>query len=394
MNAFEYGLKTKVSFGIDRVGRLAEDVQRWSGDRRAVLITDPGLVRLGIADRIASLLAGGGVETVLFSDVESDPSSASVDAAAAVIREARARCVIGLGGGSAMDVAKLAALVAGAEHPAEHYALMANPFPRKRTVTIMIPTTSGTGAEVTSTVVYSTAEKRKVWGWDPQLAADLAVLDPVLTADLPPALTAATGLDALVHAIEAVTGRRSDPMIKAYGLQAIRLISANLPRALENPRDLEARGQLSVGSMLAGLAIEQGGTGIAHCIGHALGTLTRIHHGRAVAAALYHAYAWNMEGHEAAFADIARAMNVPVAGGADEAEWAMAGCEFYRGLVERSGLDLSLRGDGLSVEDAPRLAEVMASAENEPMRSNNCRYASDEDLLRLAEALLAPQAAV
>jgi alcohol dehydrogenase class IV len=394
VNAFEYGLKTKVSFGVDRVRRLAEDVKEWSGDRRAVLITDPGLVRLGIADRIASLLTDGGVETVLFSNVESDPSSASVDAAAAVIREARARCVVGLGGGSAMDVAKLAALVAGAEHPAEHYALMANPFPRKRTVAIMIPTTSGTGAEVTSTVVFSTAEKRKVWGWDPQLAADLAVLDPVLTADLPPALTAATGLDALVHAIEAVTGRRSDPMIKAYGLQAVRLISANLPRALENPRDLEARGQLSVGSMLAGLAIEQGGTGIAHCIGHALGTLARIHHGRAVAAALYHAYAWNMEGHEPAFADIARAMNVPVAGGADEAEWAMAGCEFYRGLVERSGLDLSLRGDGLSVEDAPRLAEVMASAENEPMRSNNCRYASDEDLLRLAEALLAPQAAV
>jgi len=394
VNAFEYGLKTKVSFGVDRVRRLAEDVKEWSGDHRAVLITDPGLVRLGIADRIASLLTDGGVETVLFSNVESDPSSASVDAAAAVIREARARCVVGLGGGSAMDVAKLAALVAGAEHPAEHYALMANPFPRKRTVAIMIPTTSGTGAEVTSTVVFSTAEKRKVWGWDPQLAADLAVLDPVLTADLPPALTAATGLDALVHAIEAVTGRRSDPMIKAYGLQAVRLISANLPRALENPRDLEARGQLSVGSMLAGLAIEQGGTGIAHCIGHALGTLARIHHGRAVAAALYHAYAWNMEGHEPAFADIARAMNVPVAGGADEAEWAMAGCEFYRGLVERSGLDLSLRGDGLSVEDAPRLAEVMASAENEPMRSNNCRYASDEDLLRLAEALLAPQAAV
>jgi alcohol dehydrogenase class IV len=113
-----------------------------------------------------------------------------------------------------------------------------------------------------------------------------------------------------------------------------------------------------------------------------------------VAAALYHAYAWNMEGHEPAFADIARAMNVPVAGGADEAEWAKAGCEFYRKLVERSGLDLSLRGDGLSGEDAQRLAEVMASAENEPMRNNNCRYASDEDLLRLAETLLAPQAAV
>lgn len=287
-----------------------------------------------------------------------------------------------------MDVAKLASLVAGAEHSTDHYALMANPFSPKRTKTIMIPTTSGTGAEMTSTVVFSNKEKRKVWGWDYELAPDLAILDPTLTVALPPHLTAATGLDALIHALEAVAGKRGNAMIQAVGLQAIRMISGSLLRAVRNPADLEARGQLSIGSMLAGMAIEQGGTGIAHCIGHALGTLARVHHGRAVAIALYHTYEWNIEGNEPIHAEIARAMGAVEVLSSPIEEQARAGAAFYRGLVEQSGMQLSLAAEGLSPADAQRLAETMASGENAPMRNNNCRYAADEDLARFAGQLL------
>ncbi|WP_239615019.1 iron-containing alcohol dehydrogenase [Cohnella mopanensis] len=388
MSDFDFQSRTRVVYGIGRSKQIAEDVRSVSGGSSAILITDPGLVKVGVADEVMSSLRSQGVEVTLFSDVQSDPTSASIDEAAAVIRASGAACVIGLGGGSAMDVAKLASLVASAEYPTDHYALMANPFSPKRTTTIMIPTTSGTGAEMTSTVVFSNKEKRKVWGWDYDLAPDLAILDPTLTVALPPHLTAATGLDALIHALEAVAGKRGNAMIQAVGLQAIRMISGSLLKAVNHPQDLEARGQLSIGSMLAGMAIEQGGTGIAHCIGHALGTLARVHHGRAVAIALYHTYEWNIEGNEPIHAEIARAMGAVEEISSPIEEQARAGAAFYRDLVERSGLQLSLAAEGLTSADALRLAETMASSENAPMRNNNCRYATDEHLARFAGQLL------
>lgn len=387
MTAFDVAIRTQVSFGIGRSRQVGEDVKRLSGQGKAVLVTDPGLVQAGVAGDVVDALRESGVEAELFAEVQSDPTSDSIDRAADIIRQSGAACVIGLGGGSAMDVAKMAAMVAGDRHPAEHYALMAHPFAPKRVATIMIPTTSGTGAEVTSTVVFSTAEKRKVWGWDRDLAPDLAILDPALTVKLPPHLTAATGLDALVHAMEAAAGKRRNPVIHGLGMKAIQLISRHLLQAIREPGDLEARGSLSVGAMLAGLAIEQGGTGIAHCIGHALGTLARIHHGRAVAIALYHAYAWNVEAAVEVHAEIARALGVHDTW-QDERALAYAGAEAFARLVESTGLNLSLKDDGLSLADQDRLVEVMQSVENAPMRQNNCRDSTTEDLRRLAEAIL------
>ncbi|MCY9692030.1 iron-containing alcohol dehydrogenase [Paenibacillus alginolyticus] len=387
MNGFEFQAKTKVAFGIGRSNQIADDVKALSRTYKVVLVTDPGLVQLGVPEPILRALHDGGIEAHLFSDVQSDPSSTSIDQAAAMIRESGADCVIGLGGGSAMDVAKMAALVAGDVHPAEHYALMAHSFQPKQVKSIMIPTTSGTGAEVTSTVVFSTTEKRKVWGWDADMGPDLAVLDPTLTALLPPHLTAATGLDAIVHAIEAVAGKRSNAMIRALSLEAIRLLGQSLLIAVKEPANLQARGDLSLGAMLAGMAIEQGGTGIAHCIGHALGTLGRVHHGRAVAIALYDTYDWNIEANVPAHADIARALGV-IDQGQDDLALAGAGAARFRQLVEASGLQLSLAGEGLSAADADRFAEIMQAEENAPMRNNNCRASSASELQQFAHHIL------
>jgi len=386
MHAFDFQTRTKVAFGIERSKLLAEDIRNIAGGTKVVLVTDPGLVQLGVAAQVMHTLEQGGFDVSLFSDVASDPSSASIDLAANCIRETDAQCVIGLGGGSAMDVAKLASMVAGAAHPAEHYALMANPFAPRRVKSIMIPTTSGTGAEVTSTVVFSTKEKRKVWGWDVALAPDLAILDPTFTVALPTHLTAATGLDAIVHAIEAAAGHRGNPMIHALSMEAIRLLAGSLMTAIQTPEDLTARGNLSIGSMLAGLAIEQGGTGIGHCIGHALGTLARVHHGRAVAIALYETYAWNVLGNTEVHADIARAFGIADTGQGSES-LALAGAAFFRGLVEQSGITLSLQGEKLTTADSNRLVAIMESDENQPMRNNNCRASAETDLRAFAEAI-------
>jgi alcohol dehydrogenase class IV len=387
--SFDFSAKTRIACGVDRSLQIGKDVKAISGDNKAVLVTDPGVMNVGLADIVLKALEEEGVETRVFSGVQSDPTAFSIDEAADMIRTFGAKCVIGLGGGSAMDVAKMSALVAGAEHPAMSYALMANPFPTKAVKAIMLPTTSGTGAEVTSTVVFSTDEKRKVWGWDADMAPELAILEPKFTVALPGFLTAATTLDALVHAVEAAAGKRTNPVIQALSLQAIRLVAENLEKAIQTPDNLEARGKLAIAAALAGMAIEQGGTGIAHCIGHALGTLGRIHHGRAVAIALKETYAWNAVEAIDIHADIARALGVQTEG-LTEQELALAGAAEFNRLVEVSGLDVSLQGDGLTEVDVNRFVQIMLSEENAPMRLNNCRLAEEADLKQFAEAILKP----
>ncbi|KZM54645.1 MULTISPECIES: iron-containing alcohol dehydrogenase [Aeribacillus] len=384
---FEFIPKTKIAYGVERYLQIGKDVKTISQDTKAVLITDKGILDNGLADLVVSALEREKIAVKVFSDVQSDPTAASIDEAANIIRQFGAKCVIGLGGGSAMDVAKMAALIAGGEKGAMHYALMANPFPKKQVKSIMIPTTSGTGAEVTSTVVFSDEHKRKVWGWDEKMAPDLAIVDPTFTVALPRFLTAATTLDALVHAIEACAGKRSNPFIEAFSLQAIQLIGENFEKVLQTPDDLEARGKLALAATLAGMAIEQGGTGIAHCIGHALGTIGRIHHGRAVAIALNVVYSWNVESAVDIHAKIARCLGVDCQGLSNK-ELALAGAKEFSRLVEISGLKQSLEDEGLSLCDVDRFIETMLSPENEPMRLNNCRLATEKDLRQFAEQIL------
>ncbi|MDQ0340562.1 alcohol dehydrogenase class IV [Caldalkalibacillus uzonensis] len=386
-NTFEFSSRTKIAFGIDRSLELGKDVKKLSRSNKAVLITDPGIIKAGLADHVIGALEKEDIEIQVFHNVQSDPMAGSIDEAAEIIRSCGAKCVLGLGGGSAMDVAKMAALVAGGERAAMHYALMANPFAPKSICTIMIPTTSGTGAEVTNTVVFSDENKRKVWAWDAEMAPDMAIIDPQLTAALPAQLTAATTFDALVHAIEACTGKRTTPIIEAFSLQAIRLISQNIKKVLHRPDDLEARGKLALAATMAGMAIEQGGTGIAHCIGHALGTLARIHHGKAVTIALMATYMWNAEAAVTMYAEIARALGVKDEG-LTEKELALAGASQFSQMVAESGLNLSLQDENLSAADIDCFLEVMESEENAPMRLNNCRLATSADLKQFAADIL------
>ena len=183
----------------------------------------------------------------------------------------------------------------------EHYALGANPLPGHRPM-VAIPTTAGTGAEVTRTCIVTDRDGRKVWTWGDELLPDLVVLDPASTVTMPSHVTAATGLDAFVHAIEAVSGRRSTALVTAPALHALRLVLDHLPIAVTQPDDLDARQAMQEAAFLAGLAIDGGGTGIAHSIGHALGTLAHVPHGVAVAIGLAAALEWNVDGAPGAYA--------------------------------------------------------------------------------------------
>jgi alcohol dehydrogenase class IV len=352
-----------------------------------ILISDPALVDIGITSQIADTLASEGAGVHLFSEVPSDPTSQSIDDAAALIRQTKPGTVIGLGGGSALDVAKLATVLGTSALNADQVALGAADLPAKAARLVLVPTTAGTGAEVTRTVVFSTTEHRKLWAWGDALAADVVILDPELTLTLPPRLTAVTGLDALVHAIEACTNRNTHPMAQALGLQAIRLVHQYLLHAITAPQNLEARGSLLIAATLAGMAIDTAGTAIAHCMGHALASLTRIHHGHAVALALDTVLSHNAAAAPEPHAIVAAALGIPPSHGT-VLQRAQEGVAVFHDLLHASGVTTSLHTKGLGLHDAERLVALMQAAENRPMLENNC-YTPDQDVLRrFAEQLL------
>lgn len=381
---FTFAGATRVAFGAGRIEELGADVVALAGDRaRVLVVTDRGVVRAGLAARAEDALRRAGHDAILFDQVRPEPAIASIDAAAEAARGAAS--VIGLGGGSAMDVAKLAAAVCGAGRPAAHYALCANPLPERHPPIVLVPTTAGTGSETTRTAVFAAADGRKQWAWGDELRASLAVLDPALTAGLPAAATAATGADALVHAIEACTVKGAHPIAEAFGLAAIRLVATHLERAVRHGDDLEARGAMQVAASLAGMAIDEAGTGVAHALGHALGSFAHVHHGRAVALGLRVALPGNAAAAPEAHARVARAMGLA---GADDATLASRLPAAYDALLRRIGLSPSLADLGLAAGDALRLAAAAAWPENQPMLTRNARALSPADVEALARDLL------
>lgn len=375
-----------IACGLDRTERLAKDVAHLAGDGApALLVADPGLGQ--IVEHVEGLLKAGGSKVSLFIDIRSDPLAQQIDAAAERARSSGSKVVVAVGGGSTLDSAKLAAACAVSGQPASHYQLAQNPLPEKPLPTICLPTTAGTGSEATRVSVYTLETGEKVWAWGDALRPALSILDPKLTVGLPPHLTAATGVDALVHAIEAMTIRRANIMNDGVCLQAIRLVVQYLPRAVVQGDDLAARQAMQIAACLAGQAIDNSGTGIAHAIGHALGAIGHVHHGRAVGLSLRAAIGWNAEAGIERHAQVAQAMGVPSEGRAAKdvaKDLAPAFDTFLRDVR----LKISLEDDGLSAADMERLAITSMAPENKAMRDSNIREISLEDARHFAKLIL------
>jgi alcohol dehydrogenase len=271
--------------------------------------------------------------------------------------------------------------VARGELPAEAYALCARPLPKTPLLKICVPTTSGTGSETTRTSIVTDGAGNKVWLWGEELKADEVLLDPALTVGLPPALTAATGIDALVHGVEATTNRNAFAANDVFGHEAIRLVARWLVRAVDEPADLAAREGLQRAACLAGIAIDNAGTAIAHNIGHALASLRPVHHGRAVGLAMLATLPWNTaEDPHGRWAAVAEAMGQP-------AEAPHVAPAFER-LLRRAGVEVGLAGGGFADVAPEDLAAQMARPENASMRRSNAREVGAEDLLAFARAVL------
>jgi alcohol dehydrogenase class IV len=368
----------EIAIGAGRLDRIGDDIAALPGaPKRVLLVIDRFLARSGVAGRVGTALPD--VELAVWDELAGEPNAAQVDAAADLARRQGVGAVIGIGGGSALDVAKLVAAIAGDPAGVERYAFCAHPLPAGPLPAICVPTTAGTGSETTLTAIFTNAAGKKAWAWGPELAARKAILDPTLTVSLPAPLTAATGIDALVHAVESCTNANRFEANDQIAHAAIRMVAHHLPAAVRDPADLGARQGMLVASCYAGIAINNTGTAIAHTIAHALGSLGKVHHGRAAGLGLRASLPWSLPASPEAFAAVAEAL-----GGPRDAA-ALPG--LVDGLIRKVGLKIALADElpGLSPE---RLAEEMALPENAAMRRSSARPSTDDDLRHLARAVL------
>ena len=370
MSVYELGRVPRIVSGQAALSALLAAVDGLASSG-AVLIVDEAVALTGYASRVANVLRD--MPVVQHVVPAGEPTVATVNAAADAVRGLPDAVVVGVGGGSALDTAKQAAVVAAGLAGVEHYLLCAHPFEGRRPI-IAIPTTSGTGAEVTRTCILSDAEGRKLWTWGDEMLPDVVLLDPSAAVTMPMHVTAATGLDAFVHALEASSAQRRNGLSGAPATQALRLVREHLPIAVANPGDLAARQGMQEAALLAGTAIDNCGTGIAHSIGHALGSLYHLPHGVAVAVGLDAAIEWNVDGAPDAYTTAASALGTSVADVPKVLRDLFTASRFPTVLARMPDLDL----------DARTIADVMIAVENQPMVANNSRVPDDDERLMLA----------
>jgi alcohol dehydrogenase len=367
---------TKIAFGVGVARDVPLELEPL-GASRALLVTDEGIVKFtDLAKRVEAALGHRCVG--IFSDVPPDSSVEAVMRGVAVARERGADSLVTVGGGSALDTAKAMAIVLGlGGEIREHEG--SQRVGHKVMPHIAIPTTAGTGSEICGVaVIKDHAQHRKLFFLDYFLAPDVALLDPQMTVGLPPKLTAATGMDALSHAIEAIHTSQRQPIADALALHAIRLIHDHLPRAVAVGLDLVARGQMLIAAAIANLAASQAQYGLVHAMAHTAGVRYGIHHGHANAVFLPHVMRFNADELADRYVPVAQALGLARDGRSDEA-LALAAADAVERLVAEVGLEQRLGRLGGRAEDLAELSD--ATLADGPILFNG-KFAMDADLVR------------
>jgi alcohol dehydrogenase class IV len=380
--AFTLHLPRRVHVGTGSLARLRDALGELSA-RSVFLVTDAALVRLGLVDELLRALAPGALRVKVFDEIESEPRIACIEgAAAALAAAAPVDALISLGGGSVIDVAKCANVVAGNGGAVTDYEAGAADPRQIATLLphIAVPTTAGTGSEATAWAVFIDPERGvKNAIFDPRLVAELAILEPGLTVTLPPLVTAGTGMDALTHAIEAYVSVLANPFTKALAATAIKLIARNLTAAVADGHDLAARTDMLQASFLAGAAFSNSSCGLVHTLSEAIGGVYRTPHGITNAVLLPTVMAFNLEAEPAAYAAIATFL-AAAAAGSSEREAAESSVVAVRDLATAIGLPCSLAELGVGADAIPALAEAAALWADE---SGNPRQADQQQLAEL-----------
>ncbi len=381
---FIFRMATTVMFGKGIVAQLPTKVKEFKKDK-VLIVTDKGVRQAGLLAPIEKSLADAGLHVAVFDDVEPDPGLDTIHQGAAFFKEQKSDFLVALGGGSPMDTAKGIRILADHGGHIRDYAGM-NKVPARSSIPLVtIPTTSGTGSEVTIFAVLSDWEHNvKITISSPYLAADLALVDPLLTLSAPPRITAATGMDALAHAIETYVSNLAQPPADTLALKAIALIGANLRAAVANGSKPEPRTEMSLGSLLAGMAFNNAFLGITHSLGAALSGHAHVSHGMAIASLLPYVMEYNAMADLGKYGDIALALGEKVEG-LSLRDRAFAAAEAVRNLTEDINLPSRLREFGVKEED---LAGMAKSAIGHGMVKMNPRHPNETELFDILKKAL------
>lgn len=336
---------------------LASEI-KGRGFSRVFLITDKDLVKFGVAGKITSILENNGIPYDLFCDIKQNPTVTNVNDALAAFEKSGADVIAALGGGSAMDTAKAVGIISANPGFRDVVSLEGvAPTTKKSTPIIAMPTTAGTAAEVTINYVITDEKNvKKMVCVDPKDIPVIAIVDAELMSTMPKGLTAATGMDALTHAIEGYITKGAWTLTDMFELKAIELIARYLPAAVENGKDMDARNGMAVAQYVAGMGFSNVGLGLVHGMAHPLGAYFDIPHGVANAMLLPVVMQYNMEASVEKYADIAVAMGVDVTG-MDALQKAQAAVDAVKALSVKVGIPEKLSELGVTEDKIPALAQ-------------------------------------
>lgn len=383
MTPFTFNTAPSIRFGAGTLGNLGEVAAARIG-RRVLLVTDGGMVATGIVERALAILESAGVAASVFAEVEADPPERVVLAAVAAAGRAAADGVIGLGGGSSLDTAKLVALLApGTETLGDVYGVGKARGPRLPLA--LVPTTAGTGSEVTPIAIVTTAGNEKMGVVSPVILPDVALLDPELTLGLPAHVTAATGIDAMVHAIEAYASAspNNNPISRHLAVQALTLMGASLEKAVHTGSDMAARSDMLLGSMLAGQAFANSPVAAVHALAYPIGGHFHVPHGLSNALVLPHVLRFNTKVAPQPYAELAPHAFPGLARLEGQAR-AEAFCEALADLSRRCGLQQRLREMAIPQDILPKLARDAMNQTR--LLVNNPRQLTEADALAIYRA--------
>ena len=376
---FSFTGAKKIVFGNRSSRALVSHIQDLNA-KNPLVVMDKNLAKAGFQEAVANLLIPEGMKYTLYDKVEPEPRIELADEGAALALKNKCDIIVGIGGGSAMDVAMAIAVLATNKGSAVDY-LGLNKISKPGLPKIMIPTTAGTGSEVTFTAVFIRKNLKKKEGMNsPYLYPELALLDPELTLSLPPRPTAETGIDALCHAIESYTSVIASPMSELFSLQAIALIAENLRTCVHDGKNLQARENMLLASLYAGLGLANAGVTAVHSLSYPLGGKYGIGHGMANTLMLPATMAFNLPAALDKFADVAEAMG-EVTDDLPVREAAYLALEAVESLIEDCGISSSLAEFGIKEKDFPALADVALTVAR-PLE-NNPRKITKEDAIEI-----------
>jgi len=377
----------KLIFGTNSVKRVGVEAKRF-GDN-ALIVTDEGIERAGLVGKVMDSMKSEGLSPDIFNKVKAEPSSEDIKLIANIVRGKEYEMIIGVGGGSCLDTAKIASIMATNPGEVEQYVSVSDAsiglIKKPGLPKILIPTTSGTGSEATRGAIISIKGIKEAI-FSPWLIADVAIVDPLMSMTMPPKLTAVTGFDALSQAIEAVMSVRSNVVTNALALESIRLISNSLETAYQNGSDIKARYNMAIAATIGGMAFANAGVNLGHAISYALSTEYGVTHGLGCALALPYAMKYNLESLDLDKLNlIAIAMGEDISG-LEPHEATLKLIKAIIKILRSVELPLSLKELNIPKETLPKLAETLVSKYSR-LLTNNPRKVSIEDAARICHKM-------